>query len=290
MRVTASLRRGKRALRVLRSPQCADECSLAARRVVLLYAYLSFALSESMHLSGIVAVLTAGIIMNHYAQKNLSEKARPFVKNLLVSISKMADSIIFFLVGLNIVLFSTAFNAEFSFLVFGLCLIGRFCNIAPLTCCVNRFRKDKIPSNFAYIAWHSGLRGAIAYAISIEFPSQHRATIINATSFISESSATISCHAVATLTRASCLVGSLDHGVRVRRLDDRRHQEARRALQRGDDGGRPQGRALRERRGERHQAQDRSLEPGAVALDRARLRQSGVLRPRGRRERHHLGG
>lgn len=152
--------------------------------VIMLFAYSSFTLAESMHLSGIVAVLTTGIVMNHYTRKNLSPQAKPMVQHALITVSKIADAIIFFLVGLNVTLFFTAFSAGFTFATVGLCLVGRAMNVFPLSLCLNRGRKEKLPLSFQYIAWHSGLRGAIAYAISVEFPSQHRAAIVDATSII----------------------------------------------------------------------------------------------------------
>jgi sodium/hydrogen exchanger 8 len=65
-----------------------------------------------------------------------------------------------------------------------LCLVGRAANIFSLAPIANRFRKTKIPFKNMVAQWHAGIRGAIAYAIAIGFPSHQRGKIISTTSFV----------------------------------------------------------------------------------------------------------
>ena len=48
------------------------------RAVVPLFAYMSYALAESLLLSGIVSILFCGITMAQYARLNLSDESREF--------------------------------------------------------------------------------------------------------------------------------------------------------------------------------------------------------------------
>lgn len=48
-----------------------------------------------------------------------------------------------------------------------MCLAGRACNIFPLATLLNYFREHKITKKMQFIMWFSGLRGAIAFALSL---------------------------------------------------------------------------------------------------------------------------
>lgn len=48
-----------------------------------------------------------------------------------------------------------------------MCLVGRACNIFPLATLLNYFREHKITKKMQFIMWFSGLRGAIAFALSL---------------------------------------------------------------------------------------------------------------------------
>lgn len=51
-----------------------------------------------------------------------------------------------------------------------MCLVGRACNIFPLSILLNYFREHKITKKMQFIMWFSGLRGAIAFALSLNLP------------------------------------------------------------------------------------------------------------------------
>ena len=67
-----------------------------------------------------------------------------------------------------------------------LCLFGRMMNIFPLAAMVNRFREHKITKKMMFIMWFSGLRGAIAYALSLhlEFETETRRVLVTTTLII----------------------------------------------------------------------------------------------------------
>jgi NhaP-type Na+/H+ or K+/H+ antiporter len=86
-------------------------------------------------------------------------------------------------------------------------IAARAANVFPITALLNWKRVDKISMNYQVQArffslvlrsalflpslvvcllqlWWAGLRGAIAYATALSFPSQHQADVVNATSWI----------------------------------------------------------------------------------------------------------
>ena len=48
-----------------------------------------------------------------------------------------------------------------------MCLVGRAANIFPLSILLNYFREHKITKKMQFVMWFSGLRGAIAFALSL---------------------------------------------------------------------------------------------------------------------------
>lgn len=48
-----------------------------------------------------------------------------------------------------------------------MCLVARAANIFPLSILLNYFREHKITKKMQFVMWFSGLRGAIAFALSL---------------------------------------------------------------------------------------------------------------------------
>lgn len=72
-------------------------------------------------------------------------------------------------------------NISFFLLVMLFCLIGRACNIFPLSYLANFGRKQVIPLNMQVVMWFAGLRGAIAFALSQNLPNEHKDVYISTT-------------------------------------------------------------------------------------------------------------
>merc|ERR1712080_82600 len=93
------------------------------------------------------------------------------------------ESCVFAYLGLAI--FSFPHHFELALIIWSIVfiLLGRALNIFPLSYVCNRFRSHQITKKMMTIMWFSGLRGAIAYALSLhlEFKEETRKVLVTTT-------------------------------------------------------------------------------------------------------------
>jgi NhaP-type Na+/H+ or K+/H+ antiporter len=159
---------------------------LGETALLLLFSYISFAGAEAMHLSGIVSALFAGIAMASYTRPIMSLPGRRVSSAFFKMLASLADTAVFLAIGIHVVLISGQglLDMPFTALTIVGCLVGRAANIFPIAAILNLGRKRKIPVNFQAQMFHSGLRGAIAFASALTFPTQHKRMIVNTTAFV----------------------------------------------------------------------------------------------------------
>ncbi|XP_049860223.1 sodium/hydrogen exchanger 8-like [Schistocerca gregaria] len=154
--------------------------------MMLVFTYAPYALAEGIHLSGIMAILFCGIVMSHYTHYNLSTVTQITMQQTMRTLAFIAETCVFAYLGLA--LFSFRHRVEPALVVWSivLCLVGRACNIFPLAVLCNRFREHQITKKMMFIMWFSGLRGAIAYALSLhlQFSDETRHVIVTTTLII----------------------------------------------------------------------------------------------------------
>ena len=154
--------------------------------LMLCFIYTPYALAEGVHLSGIMAILFCGVVMSHYTHYNLSPVTQITMQQTMRTLAFVCESSIFIYLGLGI--FSFPHRVELSLVVWALVLIlvGRALNIFPLSLLCNKFRSHQITKRMMVIMWFSGLRGAIAYALSLhlEFEDQETRKVLVTTTLI----------------------------------------------------------------------------------------------------------
>merc|ERR1719232_2079747 len=151
--------------------------------LMLCFIYTPYALAEGVHLSGIMAILFCGLVMSHYTHYNLSPVTQITMQQTMRTLAFVCESSIFIYLGLGI--FSFPHRVELSLVVWSLVLIllGRALNIFPLSLLCNKFRSHQITKKMMVIMWFSGLRGAIAHALSLhlEFDEEIRKVLVTTT-------------------------------------------------------------------------------------------------------------
>ncbi|KAH3769234.1 sodium/hydrogen exchanger 8-like isoform X2 [Dreissena polymorpha] len=154
--------------------------------MMLVFSYLPYGLAEGVHLSGIMAILMSGIVMSHYTHLNLSPVTQITVQHTFRTIAFMAETCMFAYLGLAIFSFKHVLKPSLIIWAIILILLGRAANIFPLSFISNYFREHKITRKQQFIMWFSGLRGAIAFALSLhlEFESKEKKYVIVTTTLI----------------------------------------------------------------------------------------------------------
>eukprot|EP01037_Dinobryon_pediforme_P013158 gene13158-13262_t len=149
---------------------------LVEAAVTSVAAYGSFFIAEKIHVSGVLATVTAGILLGNIGfmrgngQDFLTVRGREFVLSFWDFAAFLANSIVFLLIGVNLAKMQFQMHSVFLISISILIgLIGRGLTVYPL--CLLFFRTSRaIPFTMQHILWWGGLRGALALALSLSLP------------------------------------------------------------------------------------------------------------------------
>lgn len=152
--------------------------------ILFSFCYLCYSTAEAVGLSGIMALFFQGIVLSHYNSYNLSHTAHVASEQIFATLATIAETAVFLYMGMGV--FTGRFqnfDVVFTVLALSLCLLGRFLNIFPLSWIANRCRtaSNKIPMKMQCVLWFAGLRGAIAFALAMNMPGNHREVYATAT-------------------------------------------------------------------------------------------------------------
>lgn len=162
--------------------------------VAVICALSSYLLAEVFLMSGIVAILVAGMVESQYLSLNLATKSHVSLKYLLKLASVTADTIIFLELGISTV-FHIAGEPELDehvviwdpvllATIIPVIFIIRFVNVYGITAIANKERINKVSKQNQFILAYGGLRGAIAFALAFileEADVEARDTLLTAT-------------------------------------------------------------------------------------------------------------
>jgi CPA1 family monovalent cation:H+ antiporter len=135
-----------------------------------LVAYGSFFVAEHFHCSGVLAALSAGLVVGNFrASGSISAAGRHALGPFWEYVAFVANSLIFLLIG--------AQEAQQHFkglwipvlLAIGLVTVGRAATIYPLCALFARSRL-KVDMRHQHVLFWGGLRGALALALSLSLP------------------------------------------------------------------------------------------------------------------------
>ncbi|MCP5411363.1 MAG: sodium:proton antiporter [Alphaproteobacteria bacterium] len=139
-------------------------------------AYGAFLLAEHFHLSGVLATVTAGLLMGGVGVRGeglhwgLSRQARAFALEFWEFMAFLANSMVFLLIGLAV---GRIHFEDVGYVALGvaivLVLLGRAATVFPLSALFLRTHW-RIPAPLQCVLWWGGLRGALALALSLSLP------------------------------------------------------------------------------------------------------------------------
>jgi monovalent cation:H+ antiporter, CPA1 family len=144
--------------------------------VTTVAAYGAFLVAQTFELSGVLATVSAGLLMGSAGIRGsssglgFSAAGREFVSELWEFAAFIANSLVFLLIGLTVarVPFQEVGWAALGAAIF-LVLLGRAATVYPVSFLFFRSRW-KISVEDQHILWWGGLRGALALALALSLP------------------------------------------------------------------------------------------------------------------------
>lgn len=138
---------------------------LVETTVTFISAYGAFMAGESLHVSGVLAVVVAGLIVGNFGYRHMSSTTRIAVTSSWDFITFLANSFIFLLIGLEVNVFFLLENWRPILLAIGAILIAR----AVVIYLSSLFLRT-VPRAWQHIMVWGGLRGAISLALALSLP------------------------------------------------------------------------------------------------------------------------
>jgi CPA1 family monovalent cation:H+ antiporter len=135
-----------------------------------LAAFGSFLLAEHFHLSGVLAALTAGLLVGNVGSMgSISDDGRPAVQSVWEYIAFLVNSFVFILIGSHEASISVGPILKATLAALVLAMVGRAAAVYPI---VLLFRRSSmsVPVPYQHVLWWGGLRGALALALALALP------------------------------------------------------------------------------------------------------------------------
>jgi len=134
-------------------------------------AYGSYLLAFHLHLSGVIATASAGLILGNFGSKTgMSVRTRTAMESFWEYVSFVMNSLVFLLIGLEIHVRQLLRNWTLVTLAVVAMLVGRVSSVYLLIPLSNRF-SEKLPFRWQPVIVWGGLRGALALALALSLPS-----------------------------------------------------------------------------------------------------------------------
>lgn len=143
-------------------------------------AYGSYLGAQSLHFSGVIATVTAGLMLGNFgARIGMSPRTRVALWSFWEYMSFVINSIVFLLIGLQVRMGSLLQAWKPTLLAIGMVLLGRMLSVYALTPIGNRM-SEAIPLRWQHVLVWGGLRGALSLALALSLSSSfpYRAQIL----------------------------------------------------------------------------------------------------------------
>lgn len=136
--------------------------------------YLAYIVAEYFEVSGVISVIAAGLMVGNYGTKiGMSPTTRVSVKDFWDYIAFVINSVVFFIIGLEVGIVNIFTNIHYIAIAIVSVLIGRTVSILILTPIISKVDR---PISFKWQAifiW-GGVRGALAMALALAIPQDYQ--------------------------------------------------------------------------------------------------------------------
>ncbi len=133
-------------------------------------AYGSFMLAERFHMSGVLATLTAGLVVGNVGQRGaIAETSRGWLFDFWEFAAFLANSVVFILIGAQGARHPGALFTRAAAVAIVVVLLGRMLAVYPLCLLFSRGRL-RVDARYQHVLVWGGLRGALALALALALP------------------------------------------------------------------------------------------------------------------------
>jgi monovalent cation:H+ antiporter, CPA1 family len=132
-------------------------------------AYGSYLLSETMHVSPVIAVIVAGITVGNYGRRKMSANTQVAVDSFWEYAAFVVNSLVFLLIGLEIPLSLLTQHAGFILWTALAMVVSRAIVIYGLFPLINRL-SSPITGKWRHVLFWGGLRGSLSIALVLSLP------------------------------------------------------------------------------------------------------------------------
>ena len=134
-------------------------------------AFGAFLLAEGFHVSGVLAVVAAGIITGNVGPRGMSPTTKIVLFNFWEYLAFVANSLVFLLIGLDVNVREILANIYPILIALAAVLISRALVVYGITNLINlRGGANRVPAAFQHVLFWGGLRGAISLALALSLP------------------------------------------------------------------------------------------------------------------------
>ncbi|KAL0488566.1 vacuolar protein sorting protein VPS44 [Acrasis kona] len=134
---------------------------------LMITCYTTFLIGEGLEMSGILAILTNGIVTSHYTHYNLSSSSKTAAHLCFKTMAFVCETIVFVYLGLAIFTFHHEFDFFLILLSVILIFLGRAANVFSVSYVLNHINTSPLSFKTQFVMFFSGLRGAIAFSLSL---------------------------------------------------------------------------------------------------------------------------
>ena len=136
--------------------------------ITLALAFGAYVVAERVHLSGILAVVAAGIIVGEVGLDNTSPTTRLSIESFWELLSFIVNAFVFLLIGLRIDIAQMSHHVPAILVAVATILVARAVIVYGTSFIQNRISATRyLPPSFQHAVYWGGLRGAVSLALAL---------------------------------------------------------------------------------------------------------------------------
>lgn len=144
---------------------------LVEQSLTLVSAYGTYLLTEELGGSGVIAVVTVGMILGNFGSNiGMNPRTRLVVSEFWEFLAFFVNSIVFLLIGDQVNFATLGSSLDLIFVAIASVLVTRAISVFGLGWLSNRLSNDPLSFSEQTVLWWGGLRGSVSIAVALSVP------------------------------------------------------------------------------------------------------------------------